>query len=105
MSSSNRYSFAWQLFTAIRFLLLSGQAAAVAGLLSFALWCKGGCGGHGEAINAIGFAAITAIVMLAVLVAHYNNTRKSKPEFLEKQVWLQWAWLGVTSVVLIVVFL
>lgn len=105
MSTFDRHSIARQLSTVVRFVLLSGQAAAAAGLLSFALLCAGGCGGHGEAIDAIGFATATAVAALVALVIHYNNTRKSKPESLEKQARLQWAWLGVSGVVLIVAFL
>jgi hypothetical protein len=93
------------LSVAVRFLLLSIQAGTAVGLLCVILMCIGGCGGYAEAIYGVGFGVFAAVSAFIALVIHYADTRKSNPQVLAKQAQLQWAWLGVTGLLLAVVFL
>jgi len=85
----------------IRFLALGAQAGFAAWMLSAALMCTGGCGGYGEAIYATIFGAFVAISTIVLLMVGHANASKSDPQSLEVQAKVQWGWLIVSTVVLV----
>jgi hypothetical protein len=89
------------LLTAIRFMLLSCVVGVAVGVLTIALKCIGGCGGYGEIFDGLGFGAVAAIATFVGLCLHHERQRKSNPQSLVRQARLQWLWLAVTGVVVL----
>ena len=85
----------------IRFLALGAQAGFAAWALSAALMCIGGCGGYEEVLYATMFGAFVAVSTIALLMVGHANASKSDPRSLEIQAKLQWGWLIVSAVVLV----
>jgi hypothetical protein len=91
----------YMLSATIRFLALGTQAGVAAWMLSAVLMCIGGCGGYEEVLYATMFGVFVAVSTIALLMVGHANASKSDPQSLEIQAKLQWGWLIVSTVVLV----
>ncbi len=87
-----------------RFVLLGAQAGLAAAALYFVVACHGACGGYFEAIVATGVGIATALVACIALMVHYAHHFKTNPQRLISQARIQWIWLGVSGIVLFLVY-
>lgn len=89
----------------VRFTLLAAQVALVSGLSFIATMCIEGCGGYGQIFYAIVFGGFFGASTFTMLALHYVKfrDRRAAPLFLRSRV--QWTWLAVSILALMLMFL